>query len=169
MQIRPEEVQHFLILFKRDAAALEDKLVFLGHFSLQQCLALPLQPSQLAEVEVIHIEQVVVVFEPVQLQLLSHLLHPIFTQHPQAITASPLGLLTALWLLSLAQSPRHPASLNCELLVALEEGSEEGIEAGIEEVIMQVGHYFCIGRDVLWVWPLSSCRYSSMSLRRRGI
>jgi hypothetical protein len=53
--------------------------------------------------------------------------------------------------------------------MALEQSSEEGIEDGIEEVVMQVGHYFCVGRGVLWVCPLSNCRYSSISRSRRGV
>jgi hypothetical protein len=67
VQIRPEQVQDFIVLFKRDAPALEFKPTLLSQLALQQCLAFPLQSPQLLKVEVINVEKLVMVFESVQL------------------------------------------------------------------------------------------------------
>jgi len=143
MQVRAEQVEHFLILLQRNASTLVYKLVLLRTIYLNQGLALSLKSTQFAEIEVVYVEQVVMILKMVQPQLLSYLLYTVLAQKSRTRTAFPiLHFSLYLYLLSSRHLGKHPRVLGCKFLEISHDRPDQRVQHAILLVVMKIGQEF---------------------------
>lgn len=143
MQVRPEQVEHLLILLQRNTSTLVYKLALLRQLPLKQRLALSLKPSQFAEIEVVDVEQTVIILKTVQPQLLPYLLYSVLAQSSRTGTAFPIIIFSFhLYLLSPRHLGKHPRGLGCKFLKKSHGRPDQRVQHAVQLVVMKIGQEF---------------------------